>query len=305
MQRRSFIKNTTLTISALALLSKSSLASFLNDPSYNIKMITDNIGVFIEKGGTILFMLGKKGVIVVDAQFPETAQHCIDEIKKKSSKHFEYLINTHHHGDHTAGNITFKGLVKHVVAHVNSLKNQEAVAIKNKKEAQQLYPDITYDKIWSRKLKNERLTLHYLGKGHTNGDSFVHFEKANVVHVGDLVFNRRHPFIDKTAGANIAEWVTILSEATSKFNDDTKYVCGHAADGYDIIINKADVLLYRDYLSNLLKFTKESIDSGMTKETFLKTTSIPNSPEWKGDGISRPLEAAWAELNELTNNKKN
>lgn len=296
MQRRSFLKNTSLTLGALALLSKSTLASFLQDPSFKIKMITDNMGVFSEKGGTILFMLGKKGIIVVDAQFPDTAQHCIDEIKKKSSKPFQFLINTHHHGDHTAGNIAFKGLVKNVVAHQNSLKNQEAVAIKNKKEAQQLYPDITYDKVWSRKLKNERLTLHYFGRGHTDGDSFVHFEKANVVHVGDLVFNRRHPFVDKSAGANIGEWIIILTEATAKFKEDTIYVCGHAADGFDILINKADVLLFRDYLSNVLKFTKESINAGMTKEAFLKTTSIPNSPEWKGDGISRPLEAAWAEL---------
>ncbi len=296
MQRRLFLKNTSLTLGALAFLSKSTLASFLQDPSYKIKMITDNMGVFSEKGGTILFMLGKKGIIVVDAQFPDTAQHCIDEIKKKSSKPFQFLINTHHHGDHTAGNIAFKGLVKNVVAHQNSLKNQEAVAIKNKKEAQQLYPDITFDKVWTRKLKNERLTLHYFGRGHTNGDSFVHFKKANVVHVGDLVFNRRHPFVDKSAGANMGEWISILTEATSKFKEDTTYVCGHAADGFDILINKADVLLFRDYLSNVLKFTKESIDAGMTKEAFLKTTSIPNSPEWKGDGISRPLEAAWAEL---------
>ncbi len=296
MQRRSFLKNSSLTLGALALLSKSTLASFLQDPSFKIKMITDNMGVFSEKGGTILFMLGKKGTIVVDAQFPDTAQHCIDEIKKKSSKPFQFLINTHHHGDHTSGNIAFKGLAKYVVAHKNSLKNQETTAIKNKKEAQQLYPDITYDKVWSRKLKNERLTLHYFGRGHTDGDSFVHFEKANIVHVGDLVFNRRHPFVDKSAGANIGEWIIILTEATSKFKEDTMYVCGHAADGFDIIINKADVLLFRDYLSNVLKFTKESIDAGMTKEAFLKTTSIPNSPEWKGDGISRPLEAAWAEL---------
>lgn len=298
MQRRSFIKNTTLTLGALALLSKSSLASFLADPAYQIKMLTDNIGVFTEKGGTILFMLGKKGTVVVDSQFPDTAKHLIDELLKKSKKPFSLLVNTHHHGDHTAGNITFKGIVKNVVAHKNSKINQEVVAVKNKTEDKQLYPDTVYDTVWSTKLKGEKLTLNYFGAGHTNGDSFVHFEKSNIVHVGDLVFNRRHPFIDRTAGANIAEWIKTLTAATSKFSDGTTYVCGHAATGFDIVIKKEDVLQFREYLSNLLRYTSESMAKGMNREDFLKSTSIPGSPDWKGDGISRPLEAAWAELME-------
>ena len=59
MKRRSFIKTTGLTLGALALLNRSTLAAFLKDPAYNIKMLTDDIGVFTEKGGTILFMLAK------------------------------------------------------------------------------------------------------------------------------------------------------------------------------------------------------------------------------------------------------
>ncbi len=297
MQRRSFIKNTSLTLGALALLSKSTLASFLADPAYKITMLTDTIGVFTESGGTILFMIGKKGTVVVDSQFPASAKHCIDEILKKTKKPFALLVNTHHHGDHTAGNIAFKGLVKNVVAHKNSKINQEAVAIKNKTEDKQLYPDTVYDTAWSTKLKGEKLILKYFGAGHTNGDSFVHFEKANIVHVGDLVFNRRHPFIDRTAGANIAEWIKTLTAATSNYSDTTTYVCGHAATGFDVVIKKIDVLQFREYLSNLLKYTSESMAKGMTKDDFFKTTTIPGSPEWKGDGISRPLEAAWAEMN--------
>jgi cyclase len=298
MERRKFIKNTALTLGALALLNKTTLAFFLADPAYKIKMLTDNIGIFSEKGGTILFLLNKQGVVVVDAQFPDTALHCIDEIKKKTDKPFKLLINTHHHGDHTAGNIAFKGIVANVVSHTNSLTNQKAAAIKSKKEDAQLYPDTTFDTTWSTKLKKEKLTLHYFGKGHTNGDIFVHIEKANIVHVGDLVFNRRYPYIDKNAGANITEWVKVLTKATTTFNDQTTYVCGHAADGYDVVITKADVLAFRDYLTNLLAYAKEKIDAGISKEDFMKTTTIPNASEWKGDGISRSLEAVWLELKE-------
>ena len=83
MQRRSFLRNTGLTLAGLALLNKDSLASFLADPAWKIKMLTDDIGIFTEKGGTIMFLLTKKGMVVVDSQFPDTAGHLIEELKKK------------------------------------------------------------------------------------------------------------------------------------------------------------------------------------------------------------------------------
>ncbi len=296
MQRRSFIKKTAFTLGALALFNQQTLANLLAEPTWKIKMLTDDIGMFTERGGTILFMVTKKGVVVVDSQFPDTAQHLIDEIKKKTTKPFRLLINTHHHGDHSGGNIAFKGMVQQVVAHANSKINQEAAAIKQKTEAKQLYPDETFTDSWSKKVGKEKIRLHYFGAGHTNGDCFVHFEHSNIVHTGDLVFNRRHPFVDKTAGADISNWIKVLDTATQKFDNNTMYISGHAATGYETILKKDDVLLFRDYLGNLLTFTDAALKAGKTKEEILKATEIPGSPEWKGDGISRPLAAAIEEL---------
>ena len=296
MQRRSFLRNTGLTIASLAFLNKQSLAAFLNDPAWNIKMLTDDIGVFTEKGGTIAFYLSHKGIVVVDSQFPESAGHLIDELKKKSENPFRLLINTHHHGDHTAGNIAFKDLVPHVVAHANSLSNQKNNAVKNKTEYKQLYPDQTYTDTWSEKIGKEKIALHYFGAGHTDGDSLVHFQHANIVHMGDLVFNRRHPYIDKTAGARIDNWIIVLDKAISTFDKDTQYICGHAAEGYEITLKADDLKSFSDYLGNVLKFTDGEIKAGKSKEEILKATAIPGSPEWKGDGIERPLGAAYIEL---------
>jgi hypothetical protein len=92
MQRRSFIKNSCTVLATLALFSNKTIAQFLADPTWTIKMLTADIGVFTEKGGTIMFMLSKEGIVVVDAQFPETSQHLIDELKKKSDQPFRLLI---------------------------------------------------------------------------------------------------------------------------------------------------------------------------------------------------------------------
>lgn len=296
MQRRNFIRNTGFTIAGLALFNKQLAAAFFAQPAWKIKMLSDDIGIFTEKGGTILFYISKKDIVVVDSQFPDSAQHLIDELKKRSENPFKLLINTHHHGDHTAGNIAFKDIVPHVLAHANSLTNQKNAAIKNKSEDKQLYPDQTYTDTWSDKIGKEKITMHYFGAGHTNGDSLVHFEHANIVHMGDLVFNRRHPYVDKSAGADMGNWIKVLDKAIATFDKKTQYVCGHSGEGYDIVPTAADLKAFGDYLGNVLKFVEGEVKAGKSKEDILKTKMIPGSDEWKGDGITRPLEAAYTEI---------
>jgi cyclase len=295
MNRRLFIQNSIFTLGALTIAQQKLFAALKIDP-WKVVMLDLNSGFFTEKGGTILFHLSKKGIIVVDTQFPDTAAHLIDELKKKTEKPFKLLINTHHHGDHTAGNIAFKDLVTTIVAHENSKTNQEAVAKKNKSEDKQLYPTTTYKTTWSKKIGKQKITMHYFGPAHTNGDSIVHFHRGNIVHLGDLMFNRRHPYIDKTAGANIKNWIVVLNKVITDFEFDTKFVCGHAAAGYEVIVSKEDIQAFANYLQKVLDFTQQQITAGKTKEEILKATSIPGAEEWKGEGIERPLTAAYIEL---------
>jgi len=295
MNRRSFLQNSALTIGALTLAQQNLLASFFEDP-WKITMLRNDVGIFEERGGTIGFLLSKKGIVVVDSQFPDQSKHLIDELKKKTEKQFKLLINTHHHGDHSGGNISFKGIVEHVVAHENSKKNQETSAKQNKSEDKQLYPDQTYTDTWCQKVGKEKICLSYFGAGHTNGDSFIHFQHANIVHCGDLLFNRRHPYVDRTAGANIKSWIEVLNKALNKYDKETMYIFGHAATGYKVTGTSDELNKFRDYLGNVLKFAESEIKAGKTKEELLKATLIPGGEEWKTDGIQRPLGAAYDEL---------
>src|SRR5688572_27897913 len=129
MNRKSFLQQSLFAAGALTLTQKGILSSLFEDP-WKITMLRDDLGIFEEKGGTIGFFLSKDGIVVVDSQFPEQSKHLIDELKKRSDKAFRLLINTHHHGDHSAGNISFKGMVEHVLAHANSKLNQENSAKK-------------------------------------------------------------------------------------------------------------------------------------------------------------------------------
>lgn len=295
MNRRSFLQNTAFTMGAFTLAQQNILSALFQEP-WKITMLRNDVGIFTERGGTIAFLLSKDGTVVVDSQFPDQSKHLIDELKKKSEQPFKLLINTHHHGDHSGGNISFKGLVEHVLAHENSKKNQENSARQNKSEDKQLYPDQTFTNTWCQKVGKEKICLHYFGAGHTNGDSFIHFQHANIVHCGDLVFNRRHPYVDRNAGANMRSWINVLDKALNKFNKKTIYVFGHAGTGYEVTGKADDLKVFRDYLGNVLKFVEGEIKAGKTKEEILKASAIPGSDQWKGDGIQRPLTAAWEEL---------
>jgi cyclase len=295
MNRRSFLHSSALSIGALSIANQQLLSGMFDDP-WKIKMLNDRLGIFTEKGGTIAFVLSKDGIIVVDSQFPEQSNHLIGELKKRSEKPIDLLINTHHHGDHTSGNISFKGIVKHVLAHENSKANQQNVAIQNKSEDKQLYPDQTFGSTWNVHMGKDKITLYYYGAGHTNGDALIHFENHDTVHMGDLLFNRRHPFVDRTAGANMRSWINVLGTAEKKFDKKTTFIYGHSGTGYEVTGTREDLPRFADYLDRVLKFAESELKSGKTKEEILKATELPGETQWKGDGFSRPLQAAIEEI---------
>lgn len=293
MERRTFLASVAMTVGIHSL---PSWTRFLHITDYEMKILRRNVGFFTEKGGTIGYLIQPEGIVVIDTQWKEQSQHLIAELKSQASAPFPLLINTHHHGDHTSGNIAFKGLAQHIIAHENSKINQMNSAKKNNNEADQLYPDMTYKDRWEQQIGDETINIQYWGPAHTNGDSIIHFQKANVVHCGDLVFNRKYPYIDKSAGAMIENWINILTQLQSNFDNDTIFIFGHAGDGYSVTGNKDDLAAMGNYFSALMEFVFQLIQNGKSKDEIMMATEIPGAPEWIGEGIQRSLDAAYTEL---------
>lgn len=295
MQRRKFLQASALT--GLAVLnSKSLLAQLLTEEPYKMQDLRGGVGIFSERGGTIAYLINKDGMAVVDTQFPEQSTHLIEALKKKGEQPIQYLINTHHHGDHSGGNISFKGVAQNVVAHVNSASNQRSVAEKQNTVEKNLFPDTIYTKKWKQKVGNESIRMHYFGAGHTDGDSIVHFENANIAHMGDLLFNGRYPFIDATAGASVRSWVKVLDKTLKTFDKETLFVFGHAFDPEKVTGSLEEVKLFKDYLEKLLVYVGKEIKAGTSKEDILLTKSIPGVTYMQGTGIERSLAPTYDEL---------
>ncbi len=263
--------------------------------SYQMKPLRGDLGIFTERGGTILYMMAKEGMAVVDTQFPEQAGHLLSEIKKKSDRQLDILINTHHHGDHSAGNIAFKGLVKNHFAHENAVKNMKARAEANNSLDKTLLPTASFGKSFRFSVAGEHIAMKYFGRAHTDGDAIIHFENANVAHLGDLLFNRRVPYIDKSTGARIDNWQNVMNEAYEWFDDDTMLVFGHSGNGYEITGTRADLKAKANYLGKLLEYVDKGVKAGKSKEDLAAVESIPGADQWKGNQ-TRAVNAAYTEI---------
>jgi glyoxylase-like metal-dependent hydrolase (beta-lactamase superfamily II) len=260
-----------------------------------------NVGIFTMRGGTIGFLVNKDGVLVVDTQYADTAKSCVDGLKQKSGgRGIDIVFNTHHHGDHTGGNGVFKAETKKIIAHARVPELQKMVAANAPANAAApVLPDATFDKAWGEDVGDEKVTAWHHGPGHTGGDAIVHFQKAHVVHMGDLLFHERHPRVDRPAGASIENWIVILEKAAKDFPGDTIYIAGHAREGVAPAVDRKAVLRFRDYLTAALTLARKEIARGQTKDAIAAAASLPGFENYQGGGaltLKGVLENAYDEL---------
>jgi glyoxylase-like metal-dependent hydrolase (beta-lactamase superfamily II) len=263
-------------------------------------MLRRNIGTYVNYGGTIACLLTPDHGVVVDTQLVAQATDLLGKIRQTRDQPFDLLVNTHHHEDHTTGNGVFRPLVKTHVAHENAKANQIREAIANNQLDSVVLPTTTFVNKWSQRVGDETVTLHHFGPGHTNGDAVVHFEEANVVHVGDLVFNRRFPFVDRSAGADIGAWIAVLHQIRHHFDADTLYIFGHTSSPHPVTGTGVDLEVMAHFLQSSLEYIEQQRRAGTTLEQLLATTTaIPGAPDFRGEGIERILRAGWVETGSL------
>jgi glyoxylase-like metal-dependent hydrolase (beta-lactamase superfamily II) len=265
--------------------------------------IRRNVGFFTGRGGTIGYLINSGGVVVVDSQFPDAAKLCLAGLNERSkNRPVDLLINTHHHGDHTGGNIVFKGVAKKVVAHERVPALMKAAPGMPPATWELHYPDTTFAATWAQDVGDERVSAKYYGVAHTSGDATITFERANVVHMGDLAFNRRHPVIDRAAGASIKNWIGVLEKAAADHGADTIYIFGHAGAKLPLTGARADLMKLRDYFTALLEFVRGQMKAGRTKDEIVTSKELLKGFEDFGpfDGNAQnargPLPVAYDEL---------
>lgn len=316
MNRRDFLLKSGAAAS-LSLLAKGPLfaqnppapsAAPATPPAWTpeFKPLRRNVGYFTGRGGTIGWLVNQDAVVAVDTQFPDTAGVFLKDLPGRDGRTLASVINTHHHGDHTGGNGVFRPATKTIVAHANVPDLMRAANARAQKpvadaDLAPTLPDATFPETWRKDFGDETISCRYFGPAHTKGDIVTLFEKANVVHLGDLLFNRLYPVIDRLGGASIRGWVTVLEKIAAEYPKDTTYVTGHGNPKFGIVLATADILVFRDYLSALLAHVVAEIKAGKSKEEIQKLENLAGFPDFhlppgRGNRLPLNLGVAYDEL---------
>lgn len=274
LNRRSFLKSSSLFLGGLLVQGHKPIEHLLFEQN-NFSELRNTIGIYTEKGGTIGWYVKDDMIVVIDSQFPNTAKNFKKDLNSKSTNKIDYLINTHHHNDHTLGNFYLKDFTKNIVAHENCTKLQIKHNKGKETENQVITANTTFNNKWKIKLTDEYLTALHFGKAHTGGDILIHFENNNIVHLGDLVFNNVYPYIDNPGECTVSGWIEVLDKVLSYFDNDTKFIFGHANSNENITGEKKDLINMRDYLISLNDYVTLKIKEDNTPDEIAETNTIP------------------------------
>jgi hypothetical protein len=117
------------------------------------------------------------------------------------------------------------------------------------------------------------------------------------------MFNRLHPFIDRPAGASIANWITTLERVPREHSADTIYIFGHGKDGFGPTGSRADLAKFRDYLTAVLDYARKQMAAGKSREQVARIDALPGFEEYASPApprisLATVLTTAYDELNE-------
>jgi glyoxylase-like metal-dependent hydrolase (beta-lactamase superfamily II) len=299
VNRRDFVKASTLATMAGALPARAAAQPAAPAPPPAPAVFTPlrrNVGIFNQRGGTIGWLVSGDGLLVVDSQFADTAPNLLTGLKERSQRQIDVLINSHHHPDHTGGNGVLRPAAKQIVAHVRSSENQKVQAERAK--AQTTLPDHTFPDTWSVTIGDETIRARHWGPAHTGGDVSIHFEQANIVHLGDLLNNRGYPNVDAPAGASVHGWMQVLEKMAKAYPADALFVYGHAEAGHPFIGTRPDLYYQRDYFAAVVEMAGKARKEGKSRDELAKVEVLPKFEHFGGQKprLGLALTIAYDEL---------
>ena len=223
--------------------------------------VAGNVYYLEGQGGNVGLLVGDDGVLMIDDQFAPLSEKLLAAIRELSDEPIRMLVNTHVHGDHTGGNENFGKLGIDIVAHdnvrvrlsrgVNNAAPSPAAAL----------PVVTFGDTMTLHLNGETVRIGKLPPSHTDGDSYIHFVNADVIHTGDVFRTVGYPGVDVNNGGTVEGTIEALQALVDMAGPNTKILPGHG-----VVVTRAEVAAFRDLTVDLQKRFTDLVRQGMTLE---------------------------------------
>jgi glyoxylase-like metal-dependent hydrolase (beta-lactamase superfamily II) len=185
-------------------------------------------GLYVLMGGpaqgNIAVSAGSDGILLVDSMYAPMHQKIMDAIARISRQPIRYVVNTHLHGDHTAGNDAMAKLGAVIISHENMRTRMAVPAAKTPPGA---LPVLTYTDSVTLRFNGEDIQIFHPDPAHTDGDSIIYFKRANVMHVGDVPASLRYPNIGVDDGGSVDGMMAAGRLVMKVANAQTRIIPGH------------------------------------------------------------------------------
>ena len=258
-------------IVALLILASAGVASAQSPPKkIEVAQVADGVHVLYGSGGNIGVSIGPDGVILIDDQYAPAMPQVLEALATLNPDPPRFVLNTHWHGDHTGGNenLAAKGSV--VVAHDNvrqRMSTEQFSEFSQRKTPPSpagALPIVTFSDNLSLHLNGDELRSVYVTHAHTDGDVFIHFRKANVIHTGDLMFAGMYPFVDLDSGGSVEGVIAGVDKMLALADERTRIIPGHGR-----LTDRAGLVSYRKLLADTSAQMREHVKSGKSLEQLL------------------------------------
>ena len=191
--------------------------------------IRDGLYMLEGRGGNIGASIGEDGVFLIDDQFAPLAPKILAAVAALSDQPVSFVINTHWHGDHTGGNEALSDLGAVIVAHDNVRTRMAAEGPRQSPKG--ALPVITFSETTTFHFNDDEIHAFHPSAAHTDGDSVIHFRRADVIHGGDVVWHGFYPFLDTSSGGSLSGTLAALETILALAGPETKVIPGHGPLG--------------------------------------------------------------------------
>ncbi len=242
-------------------------------------------------GGNMVASTGPDGTFLVDDQYAPLSARISEALGKLGRLPVRFIINTHWHGDHTGGNEAFGQSGSVILAHDNvrqRMSTEQFIAALGRKVEPSppgALPVITFTQGVTLHLNGDTIEVVHVANAHTDGDALVRFRKANVLHMGDTMFNGGYPFIDLSSGGSIDGLLAAHARALELADGQTIIIPGHGAQ-----TDRATLVAYRGMLQQARDRIAALKAQGKTRDEVVAATPTAEWDATFGTGFIKPAQ---------------